>query len=289
MSSRKKNKLQVLPSETGSRVDKFLASRLTEYSRSFYKKIIEAGFVTVNGRSIKTSHQLAAGDEVVISLPAAEPRKIEPQDISLNIVFEDDHLIAINKPAGMVVHPGAGNRTGTLVNALLHHCSSLSRLGGDTRPGIVHRLDKNTSGILVAAKTDQAYLKLSRQFQDKSAHREYLALVWGRMEQRQGEIETLLNRSKRDRKIFSVSETGKNAVTMFEVEQEYPDFSLLRLRLKTGRTHQIRIHMNHINHPVFGDPDYHGRGKQLGRLNQQSSKNFIKSILKDFPRQALHA
>ena len=198
-------------------------------------------------------------------------------------------FLLVDKPAGLVVHPGAGNRTGTLVNALLYHCTNLSGINGILRPGIVHRLDKNTSGLLVAAKNDASHIFLTRQFETRDIERTYRALVWGQVSPATGQIETFIGRSMRDRKKMSVSgERGRQAVTNFTLEEHFNYFSLLRLTLGTGRTHQIRVHLNHISHPVFGDPDYHGRQAQINRI-PSNRQNYVLNVLKQLPRQALHA
>jgi 23S rRNA pseudouridine1911/1915/1917 synthase len=212
-----------------------------------------------------------------------------PQDIHLDIIYEDSDIIVINKPAGLIVHPGAGIRSGTMVNALLHHCKDLSGVGGRLRPGIVHRLDKNTSGLIVAAKNDNAHLKLSGQLQVKSMLRKYCSLVWFPVSESEGKIETYLARSKRNRKLFVVSEIGKKAITHFRVLKNFSFLSLLELQLETGRTHQIRSHLNYIHHPVFGDPDYNGRLKQLNQIQSGKDRELAKKLLGIINRQSLHA
>jgi len=271
------------------RLDKFLSLQLTEHSRSFLQKLIADKLVTVNDRPEKASYKLAVEDRVQVEIPPPEETEILPEDIPLEVVYEDPALLVVNKPAGMVVHPGAGNRNGTLVNALMHHCTDLSGIGGRLRPGIVHRLDKNTSGLLVIAKNDTAHVQLQQQFSEKSAYREYRALVWGKPDPATGEIENHLARSKSDRKLFTVADEGKIAITHYETEQSFEFLSLLNVRLKTGRTHQIRVHMRHLGHPVFGDPEYAGRDKQLNRLSALSRRNFAVYLLKHLKYQALHA
>ncbi len=273
----------------GMRLDKWLAQRLTDYSRSYLQKLISNDLVKVNGRIVRASHRLSPGELLEIEIPPPEKSEVVPQNIPVEIVYEDEHLVVVNKPAGLVVHPGAGVRDGTLVNALLYHCQQLSGLGGQLRPGIVHRLDKNTSGLLVVAKTDRAHHQLARQFAEKSASREYLALVWGTPDPLEGTVETRLDRSKRDRTMFTVADRGKIAITAYRVEEVLGFLSLLRVRLKTGRTHQIRIHLNYLHHPVFGDPEYHGRYKQLNRLQQGRERQLAQSLLKILDHQALHA
>jgi len=289
MPPRKIYKFNITKSEASERLDRFLSSQIKLFSRSYLKKLIESGLVKLNNKQTKPSHILSPGDTLECIIPEPEKTNITAENIPLDILFEDQDLLVLNKPANMVVHPGAGVKSGTLVNALIHHCMDLSGIGGRLRPGIVHRLDKNTSGLLVVAKNDYSHIKLQEQFQEKSAERVYKALVWGHPEKKSGIIETRLNRSKSDRKKFTVSESGKPAVTLFEVEKKYSFLSLINVQLKTGRTHQIRIHFSHIHHPVFGDPDYSGRNKQIKRLNNLSQRNFALNLLKKIERQALHA
>ncbi len=220
---------------------------------------------------------------------SAPPDKAVPEDIPLNVVFEDEHLIVVNKPAGMVTHPGHGNWTGTLANALLFHCNRLSTINDPrVRPGIVHRLDKDTSGLIVAAKDDVTHASLARQFFDHTIDREYWAIVWGKLSTPRGMIEADLGRSKSDRKKFAVVEEGKFAATEYEVLKEFRYLSLVRLKLHTGRTHQIRVHLSHIGHPVFGDPTYHGRRINYGEPTPKFRQE-VTNLLKIIDRQALHA
>jgi len=275
--------------ETGLRLDKFLHQRLTNYSRTFHQKLIEQKNVTVNGKTVKPSFAVSQGDCIEVNVPIPDETEIQPQNIPLSIVYQDQDIIVIDKPAGIVVHPGAGVRSGTIVNALLYHCKDLSGVGGRLRPGIVHRLDKNTSGLMVVAKNDQAHLQLAQQLADKTMKRKYQALVWHLLEPREGRIETFLNRSKRDRKIFTVSTSGKKAITLYEVEKYFQFLTLVNMQLETGRTHQIRTHFNHIHHPVFGDPEYNGRNKQLSQLKNSNYRQRAQYLLSLIHRQALHA
>lgn len=221
--------------------------------------------------------------------PVESSPQILPEEMPLVIVFEDESLLVINKPAGLVVHPGAGNRRGTLVNGLLHHCRLLSTVNGAMRPGIVHRLDKNTSGLLVVAKENPVHVALARQFETKEIVRVYHALVWGSFLKPEGEIETFIERSRKDRKKMHVAKNhGKWALTTYQVVKSFGNFSFLELVLKTGRTHQIRVHLNHIGHPIFGDAEYNGRQSQLSRL-PASLHTFGLSLLRQMNRQALHA
>lgn len=275
--------------EEALRVDKFLYNQLPRYSRTFFQKLIDNGQVTVNGASVKSSFKVSSGDVIRLEIPPPVETGIEAENIPLKIIYQDKDIIVIDKPAGMVVHPGAGVKSGTLVNALLYHCKDLSGIGGRLRPGIVHRLDKNTSGVLVVAKNDQAHIHLAKQLQERSMGREYTALVWHNLPDDQGEIDTTLNRSKKDRKKFTVTRQGRRAVTHFRVIRRFGFLTLMRIRLETGRTHQIRVHLNHIHHPVFGDPDYNGRTKQLSQVGKQSDRLLAKELLGNIDRQALHA
>lgn len=285
----KRHKFVIDESQQGTRLDHFISTQLPEHSRSFFQRLAKTGKILVNGKTAKPAYKLTAGDAIQIQIPAPEPTLLQPENIPIVIVYEDEHLIVVNKPAGQVVHPGAGVRSGTLVNALLHHCKDLSGVGGRMRPGIVHRLDKNTSGLLVVAKNDATHIALQKQFSEKTAHREYRALIWGNLKAPEGKLETLLNRSKSDRKKFVVAETGKHAVTLYQVETYFQFLTLLKVWLKTGRTHQIRVHFNHLNHPVFGDPEYSGRQKQIKRLSALSDRKLTLNLLSIMKRQALHA
>jgi 23S rRNA pseudouridine1911/1915/1917 synthase len=225
---------------------------------------------------------------IAVTIPKPTPPKIEAEDIPLEIVHEDDFLMVVNKKAGMVVHPAFGHSAGTLVHALLGHSNRLSTINEPSRPGIVHRLDKDTSGLLVVAKDDETHRHLADQFSCKSIVRLYVAVVWGRVKNRSGTVNTLLARSVKDRRKIRVAADGKKAVTHFKVVERLPLTSLLHLRLGTGRTHQIRVHLAHLGHPVLGDQTYGGRGRQLGGLNQ-SKVALTVDLLQVMPRQALHA
>ena len=283
----------------GQRLDQWLAAAAgPDLSRSRIQALIKAGHVTVNGSAVtETKAKLSGGDVVAIDMPPPSPAAPQGEDIPLDILFEDDDLIVINKPAGLVVHPGAGNHAGTLVNALISHCgASLSGIGGVARPGIVHRLDKDTSGVMVVAKTDRTHRALTEEFADHGRsgdlERAYRAIVWGVPQRRAGVIETFLGRSSRDRmKQAVVRETqldARHAVTHYEVMEEYgegPQASMVECRLETGRTHQIRVHMAHLGHPLLGDRDYGAAFKTKANKLPEA----VRRIVDDFPRQALHA
>jgi 23S rRNA pseudouridine1911/1915/1917 synthase len=275
--------------ERRERIDKFLAHQIENSSRSRIEKLIESGLVLVNGAKVKPSYRISPGERIVVKIPKTPRPSIEPEPIPLNIIYEDEYLLVVNKPAGMVTHPGYGNYTGTLVNALLYHCSKLSTVnvkGDEIRPGIVHRIDKDTTGLLVVAKDDETHRHLADQFYHRMVDREYWAIVWGHFKNRRGIIQTELGRSKTDRKRFAVVQGGKPAITEYEVLEKFEFLSLVRLKLKTGRTHQIRVHLSYVGHPVFGDPTYGGRRIAWGGVNK---KKIVSELLKIIPRQALHA
>ncbi len=263
--------VQVLPEQAGERIDRFLAAERADLSRSRIQKLISEGLITINGASVtKASVKLAEGDEVMITIPEPEPSDLVPEDIPLDIVYEDGDIIVVNKSAGMVVHPSAGHDSGTLVHALLGHGGDLSGVGGVLRPGIVHRLDKDTSGLIVIAKNDNTHRELSGQLQRRELTRIYVAVVKGTPKTAEGTIETGIGRHRRDRKKMAVlEEGGREAVTMYEVAQQLEKHSLLEIKLSTGRTHQIRVHMAHINHPVVGDLTY-GRKEKPALIKRQA-------------------
>ena len=277
----------------GQRIDRFLSGEDTGLSRSALQGLVAEGHVLCNGKSIAKSLKLKAGDTILLEIPDAKPIGAVPQDIPLDIVYEDDHLLVVNKPKGMVVHPAPGNPDGTLVNALLWHCKgSLSGIGGEIRPGIVHRIDKDTSGLLVVAKTPEAKTLLGKQFFHKTTHRSYIALVWANFVEEEGRIEGNIARDVRDRLRMAVfppdSETGKPAVTHWRVLERFGYTTLVECILETGRTHQIRAHMRHIGHPLFGDARYGGTEILRGQRSS-TYKAFIQNCLRICPRQALHA
>lgn len=256
------NQFIVQPEAAGTRLDAFLASYGSDHSRARWQQLIREGHVLVNGQLRKSSHEVRAGEVVEFEIPEPTVVGLVAQDIPLNILFEDADLIVINKPPDLVVHPAAGHAEGTLVNALLHHCADLAGIGGEQRPGIVHRLDMDTSGALVVAKTEQAMSGLTHQFKHHLVHKEYMALVWGVVEPRTGHIETLIGRSTRDRKKMSTApDVGRLALTDYEVLEQFAAAAVMRVRIHTGRTHQIRVHLAHIGHPVIGDVVY-GRARK---------------------------
>lgn len=243
--------------EPHKRVDVFLCGE-TDLTRSAVKKLIDEGNVTVNGETVKAGREIRAGDVISLSLPEPKELSVRPENIPLDIVWQDEDIAVVNKPQGMTVHMGNGNTDGTLVNALLYHLDSLSGINGVIRPGIVHRIDKDTSGLLVVAKNDKAHVSLSRQIAEKTCRRTYYALLEGRVREDSGRIETFIGRSPSDRtKMAVVPEgKGKRAVTDFCVVKRYRGYTLMRFDLQTGRTHQIRVHAKHMGHPVVGDPVY---------------------------------
>ena len=247
-------KLTIDSAMTG-RIDKELAHHLADISRSQLQKWIEDGNVTVNGEKVKHKYKLAVGDRVVVQPEKPQKIDLEPENIPLDIVYEDDDVIVVNKPQGMVVHPAPGHPNHTLVNALLYH-SPLSTINGEFRPGIVHRIDKDTSGLLMIAKNDLAHRSLAAQLKAKTNEREYVALVHGVIKEERGTIDAPLGRSKKDRKKQAVVEDGRHAVTHFKVLERFQHYTLVSCRLETGRTHQIRVHMKYIGHPLAGDPLY---------------------------------
>ncbi len=244
--------------DVGSRIDKFISDSEPSLTRSSVQKLIDSGFVTCNSALVQKNYKLRRGDKILVSQPDPVELDVEPENISLEIVYEDNDLLVVNKPKGMVVHPAAGNYSGTLVNALLYHCKGrLSSINGVIRPGIVHRIDKNTSGLLIVAKNDDAHNDLARQIKAHSFTREYCAVVTGRFSEKTGTVHAPIGRSKYDRKKMCVCDTNsKDAVTHYEVIDEFGQFSLVRFRLETGRTHQIRVHCAYIGHAVYGDDVY---------------------------------
>ena len=280
--------LVVPPGKKKERLDVYITGHVENATRNKVQQAIRGGTVLVNGEQVRPSYTVMPDDVIRITLPRPAPAEALPENIPLEILFEDDDLIVVNKPAGMVTHPAYGNYTGTLVNALLYHCGALGPGGDPVRPGIVHRLDKETSGVMVVAKNDNAHAKLAKQFALRTIRREYQAIVWGRFRDSSGLIEAGLGRSKSDRKKMAVVEGGKSAATEYKVLEQFPYLALLSLKLRTGRTHQIRVHLAHINHPVFGDPTYNGRRIVWGS-GRGAQKAEVQRFLALMPRQALHA
>ena len=311
--------LTVDPGQNLERIDRFITHAVMRATRNKVQEAISSGAVLVNGKTTKANYRVRPGDEISITLMKPPPIVLIPQDIPLDIVYEDSDMIVVNKPAGMVTHPGYGNRDGTLVNAILHHVDYDYRdegidendsedvgedgwdgedgeddgTGGSdpsaVRPGIVHRLDKETSGLMVAAKNVEALSFLAKQFADRTAKREYWAIAWGLFKEDEGEIEGNIARDPRDRKRFSVAQRGgKYAMTRYRVVERFEFATLLALQLATGRTHQIRVHCAHIGHPIFGDPTYGGRVVVYPGPGGKHRQH-IANLLKTMPRQALHA
>lgn len=254
--------------EGGERLDVFLAS-VSDNTRSYLQKLIDNGSVLVNGIPTKSKTKLRPGDEILVNYPLAVETSLIPQDIPLNIIYEDESIAVIDKPKGMVVHPAPGNEDGTLVNALMYRLKDLSGIGGELRPGIVHRIDKLTSGLIVVAKNDRAHISLAEQFKAHSAYRVYLALVNGNLREDSGTINAPIGRHRLDRKRMAVDSSGREAITHYNVISRFSELTLLRVRLETGRTHQIRVHMAHIKHPVTGDELY-SSGKNRFSLEGQA-------------------
>lgn len=263
-------KIEVTIQEEGIRLDKFLSRVNTSLTRSYAQKLIDGGFVLVNGRDMPSKYKIVKGDRIEVTLPEPEKPDIAAEDIPLDVVYEDESLLVINKPAGMVVHPSAGNHNKTLVNALLMHCGDkLSTINGIHRPGIVHRLDKDTSGLLIVAKGDEAHQSLSGQLKERALKRQYVAVVHGNIKEDRGTINKNIARSHKDRKKMAVTDRGgRIAVTNFKVLRRYGKYTLVQCNLDTGRTHQIRVHMKYIGHPVFGDKTYGIKNEEFNASGQ---------------------
>ena len=262
-------RLRASEENKNQRLDAFLASSLDGLTRSQATRLIESGEVAVNGRAVSKSYKLAGGEDIAVTLPEPEPVEAVPQDIPLDVVYEDADVIVVNKPSGMVVHPAPGHPDGTLVNALLYHCAgTLSGIGGALRPGIVHRIDRDTSGLIIAAKNDAAHQYLSAQLADHTLARTYECIVVGALREDRGTVDAPIARHPTDRKRMAVVAGGREAVTHWEVIARYPGYTHVRCRLETGRTHQIRVHMAYIGHPILGDTVY-GAKKEVPGLTGQ--------------------
>ena len=254
--------------DEGIRIDKYLAGYNPEKSRSYYQKAIDSGFVLVNGKNVKSKYQTRLGDEIVVSVEPVKEIDIVPEDIPIEILYEDDDVIVVNKPKGMVVHPAPGHYSGTLVNALMYHCKdSLSGINGEIRPGIVHRIDMNTTGSLLVCKNDKAHNNIAAQIKAHSVNRIYKGIVVGNFKDEEGIIDAPIGRNPKDRKKMAVVSDGRSAVTHYKVLEQYKGFSYVKFKLETGRTHQIRVHMSSIGHPLLGDDVY---GKPVKNLSGQT-------------------
>lgn len=247
------------------RIDKYLTKHLEDFSRSKVQQLISEGLVFVDDERIKANYKVENGDVITVTIPEPEEIDIKSENIPLEILYEDEDIVVINKPQGMVVHPGAGNPDGTLVNALLYHIDDLSGINGEIRPGIVHRLDKDTSGVLVVAKNDTAHVHLSEQLQNRTVKRTYWAIVHGQIPHEHGTIDAPIGRDPHDRQKFTVIKDGKEAITHFKVLEHFNHYTWVEVSLETGRTHQIRVHFNYINHPVAGDTTYGPRKTLKGK------------------------
>ncbi|MBO5505374.1 MAG: RluA family pseudouridine synthase [Clostridia bacterium] len=281
-------KIEFICQENNSiRIDKFLAEEMKDLTRSHIQKLVDEGFVLLNGIVPKGNAKVKQGDKIEVSIPDAEEIDVLPEDIPLDIVYEDDCMLVVNKPQGMVVHPAAGNYTGTMVNALLYYCGdSLSGINGEKRPGILHRIDKDTSGLLLVAKNDIAHIKLSEQIKEHSLTREYFALVHGNIKEDSGTIDAPIGRHPEDRKKMTITDkNSREAVTHYFVEERFGKYTLVRCRLETGRTHQIRVHMSKNGHPIVGDKTYGVKKEEFslkGQLLHAHKVGFIHPITETY-------
>ena len=251
-------------SDINKRIDVFLAKNLESFSRSYIQDLIKKGKATIGGKSIKANYRLRNGDNVVLNIPKPEPLEILPENIPLDILYEDNDVILVNKPKGMVVHPAAGHYSGTLVNALLYHCKdNLSGINGVLRPGIVHRIDMDTTGVIIVCKNDNAHQNIAKQLAEHSITRRYVAIVNGNLKEDEGVVDAPIARAKNDRKKMAVDKDGKTAVTHYKVLERLKNYTYIECVLETGRTHQIRVHMSYINHPLLGDEIYSGKKESM--------------------------
>lgn len=291
-------RFKVDPKQTPLRIDKFVQGKIENITRSRIQRAIQEEAILVNDKIVKSNYKVRPLDNIVIVMPTAPREKMlpKPEDLNLDIRYEDEHILIVHKPVGLVVHPGVGNQNGTLINGLLFHLSGKGDLpimsGNDhTRPGLVHRIDKNTSGLLVIAKTEQAIAHLSKQFYDHKIDREYIALVWGNFDEKKGTINAPIGRHPKDRlkqHVFTDSSFGKHAVTHYEVLEDLYYVSVIKCKLETGRTHQIRVHLSHIGHPLFNDEKYGGDSIRKGTVFSKY-KQFVHNVFSVIPRHALHA
>ena len=258
-------KITVNIEKQGKRIDAFVSENIDDMSRTMAQKLIDDGKVLVNSKRVKSSYKVETNDIVEVEIPKPTETTIKAQDIPVPIIYEDDDIIVVNKPKGMVVHPANGNPDGTLVNAILSMCKgSLSGIGGEVRPGIVHRLDKDTSGLIIIAKNDKAHINMSKQIQDRLVTKKYIALVRGVLPEDEATIDMPISRSLKDRKKMDVNKNGKNAITHFKVLKRYNKYTLIEVKIDTGRTHQIRVHMSHIGYPIIGDEVYSNGKNEFG-------------------------
>ena len=280
--------LQVAEKQRKERIDVYIVSRLPAISRSRIKTLIAEESITVDSVPVKPSHKVSPGENIEIRLKPRPQESYEPENISLKIIYEDDNLAVIDKPAGLVVHPAQGNWSGTLVNALLWHNQELSKMVDGFRAGIVHRLDKDTTGLMVTAKDEFTHMELAKQFSARTIDKKYQALVWGHFKKKTGMFDGNLGRHPKDRKLIAIIPEGKPSITHYQVVDEFELFSLVEVKLQTGRTHQIRVHFSHNGHPVFGDAVYGGRNARFGGLTP-SQRILAAEYLTIMQRQALHA
>lgn len=275
----------IIVEQEKERIDKYLVNKLPEFSRMMIQKLIEQEQILVNTKPVKTSYVVQVGDVIDVAVPQAKPTHLEPQEIPLKIVYEDQDIIVVNKEKGMVVHPAAGNPDGTLVNAIMAHCKeNLSGIGGELRPGIVHRLDKDTSGLLIIAKNDKAHIEISKQIQERKVKKTYLALVRGVIPENEATIDMPIGRSMQDRKKMAVTKKGKVAITHFKVLERFSKYTFLQIQIETGRTHQIRVHLAEIGYPVVGDMVYSNGKNEFGVEGQMlhaKSLDFLHPITRE--------
>lgn len=280
--------LSIIAEVSDIRLDKYLAEEIELISRSRIKDSIISKDVLVNGEAVKPSFKLAGGETIQVEISDPQPMELESQPIPLDIIHEDNDIVVLNKQVGLVVHPGAGNRTGTLVNGLIYHFDQLSSVSGNLRPGIVHRLDKDTSGVMVVAKNDAAHGNISLQFSERTVEKTYLSLVWGIPEETEGKIDLPIIRHPKDRTLFTTGEVGRPALTEFRLLESFERLSLLELIPRTGRTHQLRVHLSEMGHPIFGDDSYGGGEKRAKGFLPEVAKE-LSRLTKILNRQALHA